>query len=264
MTKEALRGPTVDQSVLERVRFGRLEFTTGSREGAIARLTEWFDLPDRAATMVGFINPHVYNCAGEHPAAGRFLRECCYVCVDGIGVAIGARLLYGTALPRVVATDLFEGLFAAVARPIEALLIGTTAQEVAAAADKINAGPAGLRILETMDGFRELDAYESLFARHADIDAVLVGAGTPKSEQILLLARDVCGRALGLHIGAGTIKLYADTKRKAPRLVSRLGLEWLHRMIFEPHTRSRYLGGAWSFATDLVRTRRHDAEGVES
>ena len=204
--------------------------------------------------MIGFINPHVYNCAVAEPDVAEFLEECDYVCVDGVGVTVAARLLHRLALPRVVATDLLAD-FVGLERSLEAVLIGTTAAEVIAAADKINAGAPGLRIVEAVDGFHDAADYEVLLRRHQRIDAVLVGAGSPKSEAILLRARVLCPSSLLFHIGAGTIKLYADTKRKAPRLLSRFGLEWVHRIVFEPHTRSRYFGGAWKFASDLVRSR---------
>ncbi len=204
--------------------------------------------------MIGFINPHVYNCAVEQPDVAAFLEGCQYVCIDGVGVTVAARLLHRVALPRVVATDLFDD-FVGLDRPLRGLLIGTTAAEAVAAADKINARSAGLHIVEAVDGFRDLADYEILLAHHQRIDALLVGAGSPKSEQILLRARELCPTALLFHIGAGTIKLYADTKRKAPGLLSRLGLEWVHRIVFEPHTRSRYIGGAWKFASDLIRSR---------
>ena len=236
------------------VRFGRFHFNTGTHQAALARIIEWADTPNRSGLMVGFINPHVYNCAVAEPEVARFLGECDYVCIDGVGVTVAARLIHRVALPRVVATDLFDALVG-LERPLNALLVGTTAAEVLEAADKINAGASGIRVVEAVDGFRDSADYQDLLGRHPRIDAVLVGAGSPKSEGILLQARELCPAALLFHIGAGTIKLYADTKRRAPGLVSRLGLEWVHRIVFEPHTRSRYLGGAWSFAADLVRSR---------
>lgn len=58
---------------------------------------------------------------------------------------------------------------------------------------------------------------------------------------------------LGFHIGGGTVRLYAGTKRRAPRWLSRLGLEWAHRITFEPATRARYLAGGLEFAANLLQ-----------
>lgn len=253
-SKAGSSGTTTTPTTTGRIRFGRLRFLTGTRQAAIDRIEEWADAPNRAGLMIGFINPHVYNCAVEEPDVAVFLESCQYICVDGVGVTVAARLLHRATLPRVVATDLFDD-FVDLDRPLSALLVGTTAAEAIAAAGRINTRSSGLRIVEAVDGFRDLADYASLLGRHPQIDAVLVGAGSPKSEEILLRARELCPTALLFHIGAGTIKLYADTKRKAPGLLSRLGLEWVHRIVFEPHTRSRYFGGAWKFASDLIRSR---------
>ena len=252
--KHTPTGAARKSGTINRTRLGRLRFSTGDRTAAVARIRQWADEPQRTGLMVGFVNPHVYNCAVAEPEVAEFLEECQFVCVDGVGVTVAARLLHRTGLPRVVATDLFDDLVA-LDRPISAILVGTTAEELDIASTRITERSGGLSIVESLDGFRDLNEYETLVARHHDVDAVLVGAGTPKSEQILQRARELVPHALLFHIGAGTIKLYADTKRKAPGLLSRLGLEWVHRIVFEPHTRSRYFGGAWRFLSDVFRTR---------
>ncbi|MCP3974982.1 MAG: WecB/TagA/CpsF family glycosyltransferase [bacterium] len=243
----------------ERVRFGRLEFTTGSRQVGRAILRDWLGQTERPKLLVGFINPHVYNGAGAHADVAEFLESCDFVCVDGIGVTFAAKLLDRTRLSRVVATDLFDDLVGGLGRSVDAVLVGATSTEVVAAADQLNKKSKELRVIDTMDGFSDAADYEAFFTKHREVDVVLVGAGSPKSEQLLLAAHRVCRSALSFHIGAGTIKLYSGTKRRAPKLVSRLGFEWMHRIIFEPHTRSRYVGGAWTFASDLLRSKRAGA-----
>jgi N-acetylglucosaminyldiphosphoundecaprenol N-acetyl-beta-D-mannosaminyltransferase len=136
-----------------RVRFGRLHFNTGTRRVALDRIGEWAEAPNRSGLMVGFINPHVYNCAVAEPDVADFLEECDFVCVDGVGVTVAARLLHRLKLSRVVATDLLDD-FVGLERPLNALLVGTTTAEVLAAADKINAGAPGIRVVEAVDGFR--------------------------------------------------------------------------------------------------------------
>ncbi len=242
----------------ERVRFGRLEFTTGSHQAGRAMLRGWLDEAEPSGMTVGFINPHVYNCAGAHRPVAEFLESCDFVCIDGIGVTVAASLLDRNKLSRTVATDLFDDLASGLGRRIDAVLVGATPAEVEAAAAALNEMSAGLHIVATMDGFADLVEYEAFFGDHRRIEAVLVGAGSPKSEEILLAANRTCGGALLFHVGAGTIKLYSGTKRKAPGIVSRLGLEWIHRIVFEPHTRSRYFSGAWAFATDLIRSKREE------
>ena len=260
-SRAASTGSAPPTFAFDPVRLGRLTFRTGTRGDAIAALRGWFATSERNGIIVGFVNPHVYNSAIEHQDVAEFLRECSFVCVDGVGVTAAARLVNGSALPRTVATALFEDLLgdplgpASTSAPMQALLIGTTEDEVVAAAAAMNAQLPAVHIVEAMDGFRDLDDYDALMRKYPDIDAVLVGAGAPRSEQILLRVPNACQRALAFHIGAGTIKIYAGTKRRAPSLMSRFGLEWLHRITFEPHTRVRYGRGAWTFGRDVWATR---------
>jgi UDP-N-acetyl-D-mannosaminuronic acid transferase (WecB/TagA/CpsF family) len=66
------------------------------------------------------------------------------------------------------------------------------------------------------------------------------------------MASEICHRALCWHVGAGTLKQWAGTKRRAPAVVMKLGLEWLHRMSFEPQTRTRYTVGILLFVRNLL------------
>ena len=83
---------------------------------------------------------------------------------------------------------------------------------------------------------------------------MLIGAGSPRSESLANLARGLLPDAVVFHCGAGTLKTWAGTKRRAPAWLSRAGLEWLHRVAFEPHARARYLVGGPRFVASLLRS----------
>jgi N-acetylglucosaminyldiphosphoundecaprenol N-acetyl-beta-D-mannosaminyltransferase len=66
-----------------------------------------------------------------------------------------------------------------------------------------------------------------------DPDLVLLCTGAPQSEVWFASHKHQHGRGLFLSCG-GTIDVLAGTKRRAPRLLQRLGLEWLFRALCEP------------------------------
>lgn len=69
---------------------------------------------------------------------------------------------------------------------------------------------------------------------------LFIGLGCPKQERWMAANRDSIN-AVMLGVGAA-FDLYAGELREAPRLVSRLGLEWMFRLIQEPRRLfSRYL-----------------------
>jgi N-acetylglucosaminyldiphosphoundecaprenol N-acetyl-beta-D-mannosaminyltransferase len=78
--------------------------------------------------------------------------------------------------------------------------------------------------------------------RDAQPDIVWVGLGTPRQDLFLEEFRGQIDATL-VAIGAG-FDFLAGTKRTAPELVQRLGLEWLFRLISEPRRLwKRYLFG---------------------
>ena len=82
-----------------------------------------------------------------------------------------------------------------------------------------------------------------------------VGLGAPKQE--LWMASVAGSLDVPIMIGVGAaFDFLAGTKRAAPRVMSRLGLEWLFRLASEP-TRlwRRYLVGNSTFLWLLARER---------
>jgi N-acetylglucosaminyldiphosphoundecaprenol N-acetyl-beta-D-mannosaminyltransferase len=72
-------------------------------------------------------------------------------------------------------------------------------------------------------------------------DVVLVGLGAPRQERWMLDHLATTGASVGIGVG-GSFEMIAGTRRRAPRLLQRTGLEWLWRMVREPRRLAgRYL-----------------------
>jgi N-acetylglucosaminyldiphosphoundecaprenol N-acetyl-beta-D-mannosaminyltransferase len=218
----------------------------------------WLYGSSRRVRLIGFINPHVYNQSEQNSVVFDFLKACDLICIDGVGVAMASRVLYGQFLPRVVATRLFDQALTWSKPKINAIVIGGTSEQAQQAARTINAVGAqygAWRIVASYHGFMEMGDYQTILRSHALIDAVLVGAGTPKSERILLEVKKNCQKAVGWHIGGGTVGLYAGDKKRAPAWLSAAGVEWIHRFIYESHYRPRVYAGAFEFIGRLLKAR---------
>lgn len=225
-------------------RVGDLQIRSGCLDSMVRMIKSWFDSEKRVSRSVGFINPHVFNQAACHPGVLHFISSCDLVCVDGVGMSVGLRIFLGIRTKRVVATKLFDAILSQSGIQARAILIGVSDDEVRRAAQAMNRASAGLKIVDAMNGYRSDSEYAETFRAYRDIDMVLIGAGSPRSENIGRLASRICNSTVFYHIGAGTIKIYAGTKRRAPAWLSRMGCEWLHRIVFEPHTRTRYFIGS--------------------
>ena len=231
-----------------------IRLRTADLETMDRQVTAWLEQPQRTLKTVSYINPHVFTQAHKYSDVAEFVSYSDLVCIDGVGMQLGLKIFHGVSAPRVVATHLFEHLLARVPNHVSAVLIGASSDEVKVARKLMNYASSGIEIIACCSGFQSDSQYQEFFLKHSSIDLVLIGAGSPRSEQIAQIARRYCQRALIQHIGAGTIKIYAGTKRRAPLWMSRLGVEWLHRILFEPHTRTRYGNGAVQFIRLLIST----------
>lgn len=83
-------------------------------------------------------------------------------------------------------------------------------------------------------------------------DLVFVGLGFPKQERLIARLRPLLPRAWFMGCGAA-IGFVAGVHRRAPRWMQRTGLEWVHRLLGEPHRlMRRYLLHDVPFAVQLL------------
>ncbi len=100
-------------------------------------------------------------------------------------------------------------------------------------------------------------AAAAAFVRDNPARLVFLAVGTPRQERLAALIAAAGGATgTGLCIGA-SLEFLAGRRRRAPRLVSRMGLEWLYRLASEPRRLARrYLIDSPRVITLLWRQRR--------
>jgi N-acetylglucosaminyldiphosphoundecaprenol N-acetyl-beta-D-mannosaminyltransferase len=244
---------------LRGVRIGSLRLNACGADEAIALVAGKLGRPADGSTCFGFLNPHVYNhCVSDRRVAA-FIERCDAVCLDGVGIEVAGSIENRAWLPRVAMYRVFDAAIAAGLVRGRVVMLGLGSDDCALARRNLMAAAPFAEFVACHDGFLDEREYVAILREHRDADFVLVGMGTPRSEYVLSLASDICDRAFCWHVGGGSLRQWAGTKRRAPALVSRLGLEWLHRMAFEPQTRSRYVAGIPLFlfrlTMDILRRR---------
>jgi N-acetylglucosaminyldiphosphoundecaprenol N-acetyl-beta-D-mannosaminyltransferase len=114
------------------------------------------------------------------------------------------------------------------------------------------------RVLSEAEQAEEIDAIN-----RSEADVVWVGLGAPKQEIWAAKHAEAVGARLILPVGAA-FDFHSGRVRRAPRLLSRLGLEWLFRIAMEPRRLlGRYLRTNLVFVALIVRESaerrwRHD------
>jgi N-acetylglucosaminyldiphosphoundecaprenol N-acetyl-beta-D-mannosaminyltransferase len=178
---------------------------------------------------------------------------------DGQWVVWASRVL-GTPLPaRVAGSDLALPLARMAAeRGRSIYLLGGAPGAAAEAASRLQR-EAAVRVCgfdESRIDLASPDESVALRIARAKPDFVFVALGCPKQEIWCLRNRDLLRPAVLLGLGA-TVDFLAGRVRRAPRWMSRFGMEWLFRLALEPRRLARrYLINDPRFLALLLRTLR--------
>lgn len=230
-----------------------------SLEEAVDLIAQWCEASGPGRQVITS-NPELvmHAQAPESEELRAVLERADLVVADGVGLVWAARFL-GYALPgRVAGADLADRLCREAARREWRLFLWGGRPGVAEeAARKLQSRWPGLQVVGTEHGYlkgpEEVEALERL--RQARPDLLLVGMGAPRQELWIDRLRGGGGRGSGMQdqeaaVGGaaparvmmgvgGVLDVWAGRKRRAPRWVQALGLEWAYRVIREPARFSR-------------------------
>lgn len=186
-------------------------------------------------TFVITANPEFVMLARRDAAVAEIARSADLVVADGTGVVIASRIL-GDPLARVPGRLLVDSLVPAFAeRGASLFLLGAAPGIAERAADVLRARTPRLRIAGCYAGDAGDDVDTAARVRAVAPDVVLVAYGMPRQEA--WIARNLAALpSVKVAIGVGGVfDQLAGLRRVPPAVMHRLGLEWLWRLLLEPH-----------------------------
>lgn len=172
---------------------------------------------------------------------------------DGIGAVLALRRR-GIRARRMAGADLWLRVIRRYAAERSFYLVGGTDEVIEKVARKLIQRHPGLR-LRARSGFLSVDDEEQIERdlRDSRPDFVLVAMGSPRQE---LLMQRLYAIHPAVYVGlGGSFDVFAGIKRRAPRWVQEIGLEWAYRLVREP-ARLRRLPTYLRFVT-LLGTGRY-------
>lgn len=182
------------------------------------------------------------------------------VIADGASLVLASRLLGEKLRLRVAGVDLFEQLCGQAAElRLRVFLLGGRPGSAELAAARLQRQFPNLIVAGTCcppmgfenDG-HELHAVDEAI-RAAQPDLVFVALGAPKQERWMERYGRRSGAAVLIGVG-GSFEIAGGVLRRAPRLLQRLGCEWLYRLLLEPRRLwKRYLIGNGKFVWIVLR-----------
>ena len=193
-------------------------------------------------------NPEILWNARRDQVVRRALLAGDLLVPDGIGIVLAARLqgekdvhrLPGIELAEALVRQLKPKVFLLGARPGVARRAGTVMEAW------------GAQVVGARHGYFPDDETDQVAeeVNRARPQLLLVALGSPRQEAFLGVMRRRLEVPLTMVVG-GSFDVWAGDKKRAPRLIRRLGVEWVWRTIHEPRRLLRLaalVGFVWTMA----------------
>lgn len=201
------------------------------------------------------VNPEKVIAAQENPALLTALRGASLLVPDGIGVVFAAKLQRVSAMARVPGSDLMPAICElASQRGYSVFLYGAKPGVAAEAAKLLQARYPGLNVAGTQHGYVPVESTnETIDAINASgADVLFVGLGSP-AQELWLHTNKHRLRVHACQGVGGTFDAICGNPKRAPRIIQRLHLEWLHRLILQPK-RARRHSALPRFAAQVLKS----------
>lgn len=178
--------------------------------------------------------------------------------VDGMPVLLYARLRRAPIPGRLSGSDLFPKMLKTLVPGRHRLLFVCPDETTAL---KLNERVRELGFTDHLSitapaGFEKNEAFGTWLvslARRQQATHLFMGLGAPKSEKWMAQHRHELSDCYGLAFGAA-LQFFAGTKRRAPSVLSKIGLEFLWRAASEPRRLAkRYFVSSWPFLIAVAR-----------
>ncbi|MQS89134.1 WecB/TagA/CpsF family glycosyltransferase [Companilactobacillus mishanensis] len=191
------------------------------------------DLDNHANKFIVTPNPEIVLSARKNTRFSNIVNNADYVIPDGIGIIKGANTLGTPMHGRITGFDTLMYLVkTANDKKLKVYLLGAKPEVIKASADRIKREFTGIDLVGYHDGYFDDDKKiaEDIAAKKPNI--VLVALGSPKQEYFINQFRDL-NPAIWIGVG-GSFDVFSGTKKRAPKIVQKLSLEWLYRLLKEP------------------------------
>ncbi|MCR4330098.1 MAG: WecB/TagA/CpsF family glycosyltransferase [Candidatus Roizmanbacteria bacterium] len=193
------------------------------------------------------INPENVVCMKQDKVFERVVTKAQGHIPDGIGIVIAAQILYGRNVSRLTGVDTMEYLLTVAGNQrMRAVLIGGRSKLAESIANCYKKRYPGFEITG-IEGYKDIRKCknaetEGIFhiVSTAKPHLVFVAFGSPWQEKWIDDHRTQFTGSVVMGVG-GSFDLLSKSLVRAPILLQKFGLEWLFRLIQEPHRFRRQL-----------------------
>ncbi len=220
---------------MERVNILGIPVDNLTQDEAIKKLIQFIE--EKKFHLVFTLNSENATKVLENKNFFKVIKNADLVVPDGIGIIFASKILKTPLKERIPGIDLsYKLMEIANEKEYKIVLIGGKEGISERAKENLKKKFNNIRILKTYNGFFS-DEEEKIIVneiKNLNPDILLVGMGSEKQEIWIWKNREAFNN-IGVCIGVGgTLDIWAGIKRRAPKFIQKIGLEWLYRALIEP------------------------------
>lgn len=211
---------------------------------------------------IHYANSHILLLNLSNQKFSEYLENITYFFPDGIGVYLASKFLYGKSglKSKITGTDLYFQLIKNSTNTNTTFFFyGGSTKAISKLEEKLKTGQLQIKVVGYKS--RDFSNYDEIvqIINAAKPDILLVGLGSPFQEEFLSKYSKSLEVAVILLVGSG-IDFIANTLRRAPKFMRRIGLEWLFRLAIEPKRLwKRYIIGIPKFVISIINQKLNNA-----
>jgi N-acetylglucosaminyldiphosphoundecaprenol N-acetyl-beta-D-mannosaminyltransferase len=203
-------------------------------------------LLDDTKGWISYVNVHAINLANKIPWFKEFLNNSLITYCDGVGVSYAIKILYNEHQDRIALSDWIYDICGELEKlGKRVFFLGSTPQVISTVVSKLQSLFPQLQIAGSYHGYFSSNEEAIIvdLINSSKVDVLIVGMGMPKQEEWIQKHCYDLNVKIILN-GGSVLEFVAGAKKRCPRWLSNLGLEWFFRLLQEPRRLwRRYLIG---------------------
>ena len=221
-----------------------------TQKGFIAAIKQLKSTGNRAQIVT--LNPEFIVEASKNSAFKNVINNADYLTIDGIGLVIMVRLMFGKKLTRLTGVDLIHLAAEYCEKEKGRIFLLGAGEGVAEASGMALKGQYPGIFVET-DGSDPDDPNVVRHINKVKPDFLFVAYGAPKQD--LWIAENLKDLNVTIACGVGgSLDYISGEVTRAPKFLRMVGLEWLFRLILQPKRLKRIFNAVVVFPYLAIRT----------
>lgn len=183
-------------------------------------------------TLISYANANTINLTYNNKALRKLLNEFSYIHPDGAGIYFASKFLYGNAglNERITGSDFYPMLAEnAISNNWRIFFFGHDNETL----DKTRKTYPGLNICGKHNGYNYNNSEVISEINSAKPDILIIGLSFPVQEKWITEHKEKLNFKVCLCVGDG-IKVFAGSKLRGPKIIQKVGLEWVIRLLRNP------------------------------